>query len=92
MEQAQRFHQQVMKKQQIASVLTIADKKIKTLKQKTDCLKQEKRALMQQRLTANGESRWASMANRIVNMSLSHIGGTEPLRLFHPTQLTSGEL
>ncbi|MCF6258145.1 MAG: hypothetical protein L3J98_12730 [Gammaproteobacteria bacterium] len=90
MEQAQRFHQQVMKEQQIASVLTIADKKIKTLKQKTDCLKQEKRALMQQRLTTNGESRWASMVGRTLNMFLSRL--VEPLRLFHPTQLTSGEL
>ncbi|MCF6257101.1 MAG: hypothetical protein L3K25_12520 [Gammaproteobacteria bacterium] len=33
MEQAQRFHQQAIKEQQIASVLTTTDKKIKTLQQ-----------------------------------------------------------
>jgi len=40
-----------MKEQQIAAVLTIADKKIETLQQKSDCLKQEKKAFIQQRLT-----------------------------------------
>jgi len=37
------------KKQQTASALTTADKR--TLQQKPDCLKQEKKALMQQQLT-----------------------------------------
>jgi len=39
------------KEQQIASVLTTADKKLKSLQQRPDCLKQEKKALMQQLLT-----------------------------------------
>ncbi|MCF6338679.1 MAG: restriction endonuclease subunit S [Gammaproteobacteria bacterium] len=37
--------------QQIAALLTTADKKTETLQQKLDCLKQEKKALMQQLLT-----------------------------------------
>jgi len=37
--------------QKIAFVLTTADKRIETLQQKLDCLKQEKKALMQQLLT-----------------------------------------
>ncbi len=37
--------------QQIAALLTIADKETETLQQKFDCLKQEKNALMQQLLT-----------------------------------------
>lgn len=37
--------------QKIAGVLSAADKEIKTLQQKLDCLKQEKKALMQQLLT-----------------------------------------
>jgi type I restriction enzyme, S subunit len=37
--------------QKIASVLTAADQKIETLQRKLDCLKQEKKALMQQLLT-----------------------------------------
>ncbi len=37
--------------QKIASILTSADKEIETLQQKLDCLKQEKKALMQQLLT-----------------------------------------
>jgi len=37
--------------QQIATLLTTADKKITTLQQKLDCLQQEKKALMQQLLT-----------------------------------------
>jgi len=53
-EQAQRFHQQATREQQIASVLTSADKKIKTRRQNPDCLKQEKKALIQQRLTGKG--------------------------------------
>jgi len=55
-EQAQRFHQQAIKVQQITSVLTISDKKIRTLQQKPDCLKQEKKALMQQRLRVDVDS------------------------------------
>lgn len=37
--------------QKIASVLSAADKEIETLEQKLDCLRQEKKALMQQLLT-----------------------------------------
>ena len=37
--------------QKIASVLTVADREIETLQQKLACLKQEKKALMQQLLT-----------------------------------------
>ncbi len=37
--------------QKIASILSTADKEIETLQQKLDCLKQEKKALMQQLLT-----------------------------------------
>ena len=35
----------------IASILSTNDKEIETLQQKLDCLKQEKKALMQQLLT-----------------------------------------
>jgi len=41
----------IQEQQKIASVLTTADKEIETLQQKLDCLKQEKKALMQQLLT-----------------------------------------
>lgn len=37
----------------IASVLTTADKEIQALQQKLNCLRQEKKALMQQLLTGN---------------------------------------
>ena len=37
--------------QKIASVLDAADKEIEILEQKMDCLRQEKKALMQQLLT-----------------------------------------
>ena len=37
--------------QKIASVLSVSDREIETLQQKLDCLKQEKKALMQQLLT-----------------------------------------
>lgn len=39
----------------IAEVLSLADQEIETLQKKLDCLKQEKKALMQQLLT--GEKR-----------------------------------
>jgi len=38
-------------------VLTTADKKIETLQQEPDCLKQEKKALMQRRLTGKRQVR-----------------------------------
>ncbi|MFX5286692.1 restriction endonuclease subunit S [Acinetobacter baumannii] len=41
----------VEEQQKIAKVLTIADQEIETLQKKLDCLKQEKKALMQQLLT-----------------------------------------
>ncbi len=41
----------IQEQKKIASVLTAADKKIGILQQKLDCLKQEKKALMQQLLT-----------------------------------------
>jgi len=41
----------IKEQQKIATVLTTADKEIQTLQQKIDCLKQEKKALMQQLLT-----------------------------------------
>ncbi len=41
----------LVEQQRIASVLITADKEIETLQQKLDCLKQEKKALMQQLLT-----------------------------------------
>ena len=41
----------IEEQQKIATVLTTADKEIETLQQKLDCLKQEKKALMQQLLT-----------------------------------------
>lgn len=41
----------IQEQQKIASVLTAADKEIEILEQKLDCLKQEKKALMQQLLT-----------------------------------------
>jgi len=41
----------IQEQQKIASVLTSADKEIETLQQKLDCLKQEKKSLMQQLLT-----------------------------------------
>ena len=37
--------------QEVATILTTADKEIETLQQKLNCLKQEKKALMQQLLT-----------------------------------------
>jgi len=77
-----------MKEQQIAPVFTAADKKIKTLQQKPDCLKQEKSpyATTTHQQTANGELRWALIAGRTLNMSLSHL--VEPLRLFHLVRLS----
>ncbi len=43
--------QKIEEQQKIASVLSTADKEIETLKQKLECLRQEKKALMQQLLT-----------------------------------------
>ena len=48
--------------QKIASVLTTADKEIQTLQQKLDCLKQEKKALMQQLLTGKRRVKVEEMA------------------------------
>lgn len=41
----------IKEQQQIAEVLSLADQEIETLQKKLDCLKQEKKALMQQLLT-----------------------------------------
>ncbi len=41
----------LVEQQKIATILTTADKEIETLQQRLDCLKQEKKALMQQLLT-----------------------------------------
>lgn len=41
----------LVEQQKIAAVLTVADREIEVLQQKLDCLKQEKKALMQQLLT-----------------------------------------
>ena len=60
-------------------------KKSKPCNKKPDCLKQEKKALMQQRAPANCTLRWTSIIDRTLNMSLSRL--VEPLRLFHPTRL-----
>ncbi|MCX4027418.1 restriction endonuclease subunit S [Endozoicomonas sp. SM1973] len=47
-----KVHSPSLKEQQkIATILSTADKEIETLQQKLDCLKQEKKALMQQLLT-----------------------------------------
>lgn len=42
-----------LEQQKIASVLSAADKEIEAIQQKLTCLKQEKKALMQQLLTGN---------------------------------------
>ncbi|MDN5625647.1 MAG: hypothetical protein L0G96_21120 [Acinetobacter sp.] len=41
----------MQEQRKIAKVLCIADQEIETLQEKLDCLKQEKKALMQQLLT-----------------------------------------
>ena len=41
----------IAEQKKIAEVLTLSDQEIETLQKKLDCLKQEKKALMQQLLT-----------------------------------------
>lgn len=41
----------LQEQRKIAQVISIADQEIETLQKKLDCLKQEKKALMQQLLT-----------------------------------------
>lgn len=43
----------IKEQQKIAKILSVADQEIETLQKKLDCLKQEKKALMQQLLTGN---------------------------------------
>jgi len=45
-----------------------ADKKIKALQQKSDCLKQEKKSSCNKDLLEKSESGWTSMANRTLNL------------------------
>ncbi len=73
------------KEQQITSMLITTDKKSKPCNKNLIARNRRKKPSCDNDSSVNGGSRWTSIADRTLNISLSHL--VEPLRLFHPTLL-----